>query len=110
MLQGDWTEWVTRARMADLHREAERERLARQAWSHQGGSTPQRGGPIRRHGRMSFQRPHPRGSGAACPSHAQNPIGREATGMTRAFKVRRTRRVPPAELDLRTPSGRAMPY
>lgn len=110
MLQGDWAEWVTRARMADLHREAERERLARQAWSHQGGSTPQRGGPIRRHGRMSFSEAASAWLRRRLPEPRSEPLREGGNGMTRAFKVRRTRRVPPAELDLRTPSGRAMPY
>ncbi len=51
MLLGDWTEWVTRARLADLYQEAERERLARSARAHERGQTRRR--PTRRYARMS---------------------------------------------------------
>jgi hypothetical protein len=50
-MQGDWTEWVTRARMADRYQEAERERLARSAQAHEHGKSRRR--LTRRHARMN---------------------------------------------------------
>ena len=51
MLLGDWTEWATRARMADLHHEAERERLARSARAHEYGKSRRR--PTQRYAPMN---------------------------------------------------------
>ena len=51
MLLGDWTEWATRLRMADLYQEAERERLARSARAHERGKSRRR--LTRRYARMN---------------------------------------------------------